>query len=358
MNSAEKTLWFFLVALMVVLIGVSAVLFFKPGKLFSEAETETVSTNDSVLYRKIAVAYDISDYEKSLNLISDFLVEYPGSEYLPNVLLTAAQILYIKGKYEDAAEYAAMVLGRSDSGDSHYVDAVILLGRLMKVSEKYDPVTLNYLEDAYLKAGAGQKNEVAVYLGFAYLYKGEYETALTYFNRSTDELAFIGKAEVYRSLERYPYCIEEYESYLSLYPNGEQTETVKPAYVETVYEYAETLEQSESYDDAAQYFVKILNLNQSGDYAEAALYRLANIYYDNDQPETALEFAESGLENDTTGYDDDFLFMKGLIYYELDLKSEALNQFRKLIKNYPDSEYLSDAEEWLDLIRLEFQYAI
>ncbi len=190
-------------------------------------------------------------------------------------------------------------------------------------------MSLNYLEDAYLKAGPDKQPEVAVYLGYAYLYKKDYNTAVRYFSISIGEQSLLGMAEVYLAGGKTAEAIQEFENIFSLYPTCDSYAEVKARYLEVVYDYAKNLVKINQYDKAVEYFLKIVNRFPEDDAADRSLLRVAHVYFEHKRNEPALSFLDIALDNKPTVSDAEALYTRGLVYYDMNKKVQAIADFTK-----------------------------
>lgn len=358
MTRAEKTVWIVILVILFFAVSAFAFLFFsgKIGKDWAIRVAPYSEQSEETIYKKIEVAYDISDYDKALNLIGDFLVDYPESQYRSGVMVTAARILYSKGDYNGAKNYVAKVVVIPNVPVNDFVDAVVVLGKILKNGKVYDPVSLNYLEDAYLKAGPDKQPEVAVYLGYAYLYKKDYNTAIRYFSISVGEQSLLGRAEVYLAGGKTAEAIQEFENVFSLYPTCDAYEEIKARYVEVVYGFARNLRKTGQYDRAVEFYLKIVNRFPEDDTADRSLLEVAHVYYEHKRFEPALSFLDLALDNRPVVSDAEALYTRGLVYYDLNKKVQAIADFKKVIERFPQSEFVAESKEWIEVITLEFQY--
>ena len=233
---------------------------------------------------------------------------------------------------------------------------MIVLGKILREVEKYDPVTVDYLENAYLKADAGKKTELAAFLGYAYLYKGDFQTSIKFFKNSVGEDAILGPAAVYIAQGIYSDAIQEYENYFSYYAHGKNQAEVVEKFHKQAYYYATVLKDSKMLDRALTYFYKVVNTFPGNSYADKALYEIADIYYKTKNQPNAIYIIDKILDNSNPECDPAAMFLKGQIWYELDRKTDAFKVFQDLSDHYPETAYGKRAGEWLDVIAKEFQY--
>ena len=303
--------------------------------------------NDKKAYDKIRISYEVRDYASSLKMITDFFVDYPESPYRFKTFNIAADILIAQSEFERAKNYLNKNLSTASIPNQDFVGSVKLLGKILRQSGKYDQVIHNYLENAYLKAGPEDKPEVAAFIGYANLYKGDLQTAISYFNRGSGEYAVLGRAQVYLAQGNKDSALTEYENFFNAYsPTGEFADTTD-TYLNLAYNWAMEQKQKLLYDASVKTFLRIINRFPSEAYADSALFEIADVYYINKQYGVCIDFLNRTLENSATQADDDALYERGLAYLQLGQKKEAYQDFKRLMEVYPQSEYFQKAADWL-----------
>lgn len=344
MAELEREWGFMITLLLLVLIGLIVFfLFIHPIR------------GDEKDIKKIKISFEVGDYDLTLNLITDFLAEYENSKYQGQALVYAAEILYLRKDYEGAKKYIAKVIASEYANVNDFTAAVAILGKILKDTRKFDPIILDYLENAYLKAGSDLRPQLAAYLGYAYLFKGEHKTAIDYFNHSLGEYAILGRAKVYIDQKNFAQAIQEYENFLNVYSNSKEFSTVKDEFLRLCFDYAYSLQQNKQYKTAIDYYLKIVNRFPNDEISDNALFQIGMVYYVNKNYDHALFFYQKALTNKPTNADAAALFQKGVIYYETDQKENAYKHFSRLKEEYPSTVYASRAHEWIDLIVAELK---
>lgn len=354
MARADRVIGIIAIVMMVALIGVFVYFMF-----FSKQTDVTVlfrSNAEQKIFQKIKVSYEVSDYDKALDLISDYLVDYPENNKTPRVMLIAANILLKKADYDGAKRYVVKVVSLDSATVDDIADAAVVLGAIMKETGQFDPDALNQLEDAYFKSPSTTKRDIAVFLGYAYLAKRDYQTAINYFNNSTGAYSLIGRAEVYIAQGKYAEAIQDYLNYFTQYPKTTYYTNIKADFLKHCYEYAESRQKLNYYGKAIEYYLKIINNFPDEQYADISLYKIATIYYDNKNLSSSLIFLDKVLNNTVVYSDDAAYFQKAIIYYEQNKKAQSLNEFKKLQDKFSTSTYTKKSWEWVELITKEMQY--
>ncbi len=270
--------------------------------------------------------------------------------------LRCATIFFQKKEFDISKNYIEEVVSSAHIDNDDYINAVILLGKIAKEYERFDPVTINYLEDAYFKADVIKRGEIAIYLGYANLYIKNYNDSLGFFNNASGEYSIIGRARVYIEQGKYPEAIQEYLNYFSSFPKSINFDNVKNAFLKQTLFYSEYLIQAKVYDKAIEYLLNIVNLFPKDDMSDSALLKIASIYSINKDYNTALNFINKALNNSVTAGDEEAYYQKALTYYEMNQKKESLVLFQEFKDRYPSGYYSQKTDEWIKLISKDLQY--
>jgi tol-pal system protein YbgF len=118
-------------------------------------------------------------------------------------------------------------------------------------------------------------------------------------------------------------------------------------------EYISSLElfQNGEYEKAIDSFSFLVSINPNHDLADNSQYWIGESYYMLKNYRRAIIEFEKVFTFSNTNKADDAQFKLGLSYLLLGDKKKAENEFQRLIDFYPDSEYISKAERYLDSIK-------
>ena len=119
------------------------------------------------------------------------------------------------------------------------------------------------------------------------------------------------------------------------------------------YEEGHRLYQRRSYLEASRSFVSARQSDPNGDLADNAQYWIGECEYAQRKFTTAVEAFQKVFHYPETEKDDDAQLKLGLCYLELGDRERALVELKRLVVDYPKSEYLGRAEELIEKIRLE-----
>ena len=344
MNRSEKTLGVIILIVMLALIAVFSY-FIIAGQL---------KQGDEKLYHKIEVSSELSDHQKTLDMVAEFLVDYRNSPYINKVRIVAAKTLLEKHENQKARDYAIKVIRDTDKSDE-FVSAVMVLGELLVRTQKYDSVILAYLENAYLKASDPEKQKLADALGTAYYLKKDYAAALDKFQEAADEDAMIGEIKVYLVTQKYNMAINKLEDYFARYSASTRFEQEKSFYIKVCYQLASSQQKTKRYQEAVKNYLKIVNRFRNDRYSDLALLQIAKIYDLNHKYDVALDFYQKVLNNNVHNGDEEALFRTAVLYYQTAKKAKALNLFQNLVSKYPNGDWIRKAYDWINLLNKEMQ---
>jgi tetratricopeptide (TPR) repeat protein len=193
-------------------------------------------------------------------------------------------------------------------------------------------------------------------LGYAYLFKKDYTQALIYFNNAGGEFSFAGRARSYIEQGKYQEAIQEYMNYFNAYSQGKIYDGMKKAFVKQALYYSDKLLEVKLVEKAESYLSKIAELFPKDDAADEALIKLSDLCLKTKKYDSALYYICKALNNNPTYYDDQALYQKGIILYQMNRKKEALDVFKDFKSRYPQSVCFSKADEWVKLIQKDLQY--
>lgn len=361
MNGSDKWVGFFAILCLLLLTGIVSYFMFFSGTvewknpLSSLIPHDIGRSKEDKLFTKIKISYELSEYEQCQKLITDFLSEYPESPARNKVYLYAAGIFYDRKDFGSVKKYCTRVLSDRKADNSDATSAVFLLGRVAREAEIADPVTLNYLENAYLTADPAGKPEIANLLGYQFLFKKDNLNAMKYFNLSIGEDAVIGRARVYIETGKYPEAIQEYQNYFPSAVQSDRFERVKTAFLKQTLYYAGKLTEAKRFSDAVRYYILIVNTFPSDESSDTALLKAAAVYAENRNYQTSLDFLEKTLKNTPKNGDEEALYDKGVIQYSMNRKAEAYQTFQSYLEKYPAGPYIRKTQEWLDIVTKELQ---
>jgi tetratricopeptide (TPR) repeat protein len=347
MSSFERTIA--LLALFFLAVVIIAISYFN----FVDQSIFSFFKNEEKNLRRISISYEVSDYNKVLELGSDFLFNYPQSKNKNKILIKMAESFLQKKDFDRTRKYLREIFDSKEIDALDYSDAAIVLGKVARETEAYDTAAVNYLESAFIKANEAKRSEIANYLGYLYLYGKDYQGALKYFSQGSGELSIIGQSRVYIEKGDYPGAIREYLNFFNAYPKGVYFEAVKSAFLKQSLYYAEKLEEAKSYSEALNYLSNVVFLFPRDPSSEKACIEIVDIYNTKKEYAHALSYLNRAMVN-SSSQNELVFYKKGLVLYEMNQKKKALEVFQKLKEQFPDRSYSKKSDEWIELISKEF----
>lgn len=308
------------------------------------------------IYRQISSSWAMHDGAKALHLASDYLAEFPNGKNSGKVRLIAAAALYDQGEAGPAKKYLGEFFQTDGREATETADAAILLGRIQRDSGAYDAVIQNRLEDAVLQADGVRKTELSSLLGYGYLYRKDYSSAIRAFSESTGEYARIGMARVYIDQGHYPEAIQEYLAFLTSYPASSHVAAVTNAFLRQASWYAGWLRGARQNKLAAEYFEKIWKLFPETAQADEALLALSEIGRENKDDASEAFYLARALSNRVTNADKRALFERAAMEYRKGELGQALSDFESVANVGEKGRLEQDAADWAELVRKELRY--
>ncbi len=331
MNSADKVLNFFVVLVLVALVGLATYYLF-----FFEKKSPAES-----LARKIEIAHEMKDDVQALSDIAEFLTDYPDNSKLNSVYLVSTEIFLDQNQLKDAEKYLNRVIGSDNLSSSEYIRSAILLGRIHIKTHIADTITLRTLEDAYLRSSFGNKEKLANLLGSLYLISGDTLNALRFFEETKGEKGLIGKIKVELTRGNLESARLLAKQYQEIYPQGSEQQWIQSLL---------SLNTNQSISNAN--ITPQTTVNNESDLTLMQKLQIAMItsnWID------GIELSRKLTENSDTSLDDQAYYFQGLIYYELKQLNLSENAMQKVTDMYPNSDKVTKAAEWKRIIRKERQ---
>jgi tetratricopeptide (TPR) repeat protein len=366
----------------------------KNAFLFCASNSSNPSLKEVSKFNYAKLSYELGYQDEALNTLQSFLKEYPNSTYNKEAKELLVSVLANTSNYADALNllqtmnnpsenakksYARILLGRATEfiNDGRLAEADALLDQALKAPNNAEVLPfINFwkgeiayrtdrLDDAiryynaYLSAGAPANGEanatnVKYNLGYCYLRKENYQAALSFFepvgknpSLSSDPIpqdAYIRTADcyymdrdytranaMYGNIIRFSWPTEDYATFQQAMIAGIKNPTQKIDLMTTMtrkfptsslltdanMEIAKTYMSQERFRDAITYLNNILKEQGNNSLKPQAYMRL------------------------------------GICYYNLNNTGEALNQYKTLIKQYPNSPEANSALEDVRTIYVE-----
>lgn len=357
--------------------------------LFSASNTSNASQREIARYIYAKLSYELGYQDEALNSLRSFLTEYPNSQYFNEARELLIAVLTNTNNYNDALVlldglnnpsanakklYPKILYGRATEliNDGRLSEADALLDRALKEPENASVLPLvnfwkgeiAYREGdldnairhyhAYLNAGApasgeANSNNVRYNLGYAYLKKENYNAALSFFEPlaknptlSSDPLtqdAYIRTADCYYMNRDFAKAKTMYDNVIKFSWPAEDYATFQKAMITGI---------NNSNEKINLLNTAIRKFPTSSLVADANM-EIANTYLSNDRFREAIPYLNNVIKlAENESLKPRALSRLGLAYYNLNSNSEALNQYRNLVNQYPNSP---EAEEALETVK-------
>lgn len=347
-------------------------------------------------YGKLSFELGYSDV--ALNELKDFIAAYPKSEYndeakdlLVNVLANTnnyKEALQLVGNMRVRAEsvrrvYPKILYGRAVEliNDQQLTQAEVLLNEIFETD--YNTAQLPYanfwkgeiafrsseFDSAIYYLGVYMNNPV-VYgevnpanarysLGYSAMRQENYTDALKYFQQVATSVSAASKPIEQDAYARGADCYfmqKKYITALQMYDNIIKNNL--PASDYALYQKAIVAGASGNYPEKILLLQSIALRFPSSLLLPDANMEVANTYLANDQYEAALVPLNAVLKNKNAEALKPQAYLKlGIAYFNQNNNNEALNNFKKLISTYPNSEESDEAVDYVRNIFIENQRA-
>lgn len=329
------------------------------------------------------LSYELGYQDVALKEFKNFLNEYPNSSYADEARELLVAVLTNTNNYADALAlleslpaksastqklYPQILYGRAVEliNDQQLVKAEALLDKILK--DPYNaavlPMTnfwkgeLSYrndkLDDAirYLNAfnasgyrgqeGSGTK-EANYDLGYAYLRKENFNVALGYFQKVVskvsltssplDQDAYIRSADCIYMNKDYAKARSMYETVIGYsWPNSDYAAYQK-AMIAGINNPSEKVKQ----------LVALQRLYPSSELISESNMEIANTLVADEKFREAIPYLNNVLSSNDVALKPKALLRLGLVYYNIDKNAEALDAYKKLITQYPNTPQSDEA---------------
>ena len=184
--------------------------------------------------------------------------------------------------------------------------------------------------------------------GYQLFFQKKYGEALSYFLRANGELAVLGRARVYFSMNDYDRAFEIYEDFLQYYKTSVYYDEVVRTYLIQVPARAHKFFLERNYSRARMYYNKIAALFPRTRHEEEALFRIGQSYYNEKNYDRAIEFYNKvRYNNNIDTLDAEALLYIGLSYFKVGRYSDSYKTLDSFVSQYPSNPNVSRAKEYM-----------
>ncbi len=362
--------------------------------LFSSSNSSNVSQKEISRFNYGKLSYELGYQDEALNVLQSFINEYPNSTYIPEATELMVAVLANTNNYRDALSmleqlqnpsantrrlYPRILYGRATelANDGMLPEADALLDKALKDANNGSVFPFvqfwkgeiayrqNRIDDAirfyhdYISAGAPTSGEVnsinARYnLGYCYFRKENYSTALTFFEQviknptlNADPVtqdAYVRSADCYYMARDYNRARTMYDNVIRFSWSSEDYATFQKAMIAGINNQTEKINLMNTL---------IRKFPNSFLVADANM-EIASSYLASERFRDAIPFLNNVIKaSGNSSLKPRAMLRLGLVYYNLNNNTEALNQYKQLVSQYPNSEEAQDALENIQTIYVD-----
>ena len=362
--------------------------------LFCASNSSSASLKEVSKYNYAKLSYELGYQDEALSSLQSFLSEYPNSTYdkeakelLVSVLANtnnyadALQLLQTLDKPSDNAKkaYARILFGRATEliNDGRLAEADSLLdkalrdannaavlpyinfwkGEIAYRSDRLDDAIKYY--NAYMTAGAPASGEANATngkynLGYSYLRKENYPAALSFFepvgknaSMTSDAItqdAYIRTADCYFMNRDYAKANAMYANVIKFSWPAEDYATFQQALIAGIKKPGDKIGLLSTMNRKFPTSSLVTDANME----------IAKAYMSDERFKDAIPYLNNVLKTQGNNSQKPQAYLRlGICYYNLNNTGEALNQYKTLIKEYPNSDEAAAALDDVKTISVE-----
>lgn len=362
--------------------------------LFCASNSSNSALKEVSKYNYAKLSYELGYQDEALNSLQSFLNEYPNSTYNTEAKDLLVAVLANTNNYADALNlvqtmsklsdnakklYPRILFGRATEfiNDGRLAEADALLDKALKDPNNASVLPFinfwkgeiayrnNKLDDAiryynaYLTAGSPASGEANVTnikynLGYSYLRKENYPAALSFFepvgrnaSLSSDPItqdAYIRTADCYFMNRDYSKANAMYDNVIKFSWPAEDYATFQKAMIAGIKSSSQKIDLLNTMDRKFPTSSLVIDANME----------IAKTYMADERFKDAIPYLNNIVKAQGNNSQKPQAYLKlGIAYYNLNNTGEALNQFKTLINQYPNSEEADGALDNVKTIYLE-----
>ncbi|HVZ55702.1 MAG TPA: tetratricopeptide repeat protein [Chitinophagaceae bacterium] len=362
--------------------------------LFCASNSSNAFLREVSRYNYAKLSYELGYQDEALNSLRSFLASYPGSAYADEARDLLVAVLANTNNYKDALAlldgmqsptpnarrlYPRILYGRATEliNDGRLQDAEALLDKALK--DPNNGLVLPYINfwkgelayranrlddairfyNAYLAGGApssGEANslDVRYNLGYCYFRKENYPVALTFFEQvvrtpalNTEPLlqdAYLRSADCYFMNRDYARARSMYENVIRLSWPAEDYATFQNAMISGI----------RSPRDKITLLTTMTRKFPSSSLVDDANMEIANAYLADEHFAEAIPYLNNVIRTtENTNLRPRAYLKLGIVYYNLNNNDQALQAYKTLVSQFPNSPEADDALSSIKNIYLE-----
>lgn len=362
--------------------------------LFSSSNSSNPTQREISKYNYAKLSYELGYQDEALNVLRSFLSEYPNSVYDTEAKELLVAVLANTSNYRDALTlleslqspsanarklFPRILYGRATElvNDGQLQEANALLDRALKDpnngsvlpfvnfwkgeiayrSDRLDDAIRFYNE--YVRAGSPSGGEVNATnirynLGYSYLRKENYPAALQFFEQvgknpalNSDPItqdAYIRSADCYYMNREYAKAKAMYDNVIKFSWPAEDYVTFQKAMIAGINSTTEKINLLNTVNRKFPASSLVADANME----------IASAYLADERFREAIPYLSNVIKADGSNSLKPRAYLRlGLVYYNLNNDNEALNQYKVLVTQYPNSEEAEDALQNIKTIYIE-----
>ena len=324
----------------------------------------------------------LKNYDAALEALDQALATDAQSEFAGRAQLRRGAVLLEAGRPDDAVKSLQPLIGDANF-TAHEDEALYYLGRAHAVAQRtasavgaFSRLMGDHPESPFASMGRYQ-------LAFAYVSQGDLEKAAVEFSEigampgASDALrmeAYFRAGEAYDKLGWFESAVKTYDRLESEFPASAYAQRARYGHAWSLYQagqiepaliaarefsaaYPEStlrpsisylignaLQERGRYDEALVVYAELIAAHPGSEFAVGARYKTAWAHYLNGDGVAARSQADAFIaEAPDSPLVGDTLYLKGLILFESDSHSDALNAFREIQASHANGEFAADA---------------
>ncbi len=299
--------------------------------------------------------YNQTHYDEAVEYFKKYILNYPQSTRHDQVYFYIAEANYYLGNFEEAITYYTKTADITKDQKLLVLAKVGTAWSYLKVNN-FDQ-SQKIFEEALAMAQAKGIVSDDIFLGQASLYaqKKDDAKALTAYQQLIDQFpnsprivdAYLGKANTLYTLKNYDEAISAYNTIIEKFSKQDDAkDNVEKAHFGLAWTY---LKQG-NIDQSIASFQNIMDSTENKVVKVSALTQIADAYQDGGRLDKALDVYDRILRDYPDSlYADYVQFRQGIALLKMDKIEPAILSLKSLKANFPQSQYLKDADYYLGL---------
>ena len=293
--------------------------------------------------------YEMGNYDEAINNLNEYLSIETKLRPLENVAQSyflVADSLKKQKKYHLAKERLTDIIDNPEF-ISYSTNAIMVYADIARLENAFDDYITPKLQNNLRAKDKDIAATMNMEYGYQLFFQKKYGEALSYFLRANGELAVLGRARVYFSMNDYDRAFEIYEDFLQYYKTSIYYNEVTRTYLIQVPARAHRFFLDRNYTKARMYYNKIATLFPRTKYEEDALFRIGQSYYNEKNYDRAIEYYNRVRYNNVDTLDAEALLYIGLSYFKVGRYNDSYKTLDSFVSQYPNNANVPRAKEYM-----------